>query len=952
MNKYIVLGVFTCVTASAMADGVNDSKVFLLKQVESAKQKHNPNFMKQSLDKLDLIDSKDATVLNAWIDYANLTHNKELMATKKQILAKVPQVVAVPTVVSTPQNNNTKEAVKETTVVAVQKTERTKTTPVVDKKTTLAPIKTQVIDTTEQKLSQLKHTYEELEKKQTVKKLLTLQRQIVALDSKNVWATFKLANLLVKNQQEKKARAVFQEFFKQNPMQNNVAESQHAYLVFLNGLDDDVEIVKYGALAQQTKDNQQIIESAKKRLEIKSLLAQEKRYKAENNLQALALVQQKIMNVSPYDVWAMYHLASTYNKLGNTAQANAVFEKYGFQKDRDYYQAFLTYLSNTDQNQKIVDVVQGLSANLLTEKMAEIGQVAQRHISLQRAQTLWKNGNKDQAISVLSTLPYDKEIALQQAEWWVAQKNDVQAEQVYQNIIEHHDADIDTNLALLQLYQRTSQKAKITDTMLNDLMNAHLSGYQNQKLLDILVYVDQQQRIEKFSQQLDATQTGHPSQENALMKHDIATWYTQHQAPQKALEEWKKATYYAEISPKIPQDDLQFTQSLRRNTQDDWLKKKIKSASSDVYQQNDQLITTGLNVSHYSGTSGYSSVDQQTLFVLNQFPLWQGRAKLQYDWSQYNAGTFSENDPSWGTCKTVGCQQTSQKKNMGVASFDWRNQTWQFDIGQIPKYHQKFDVLGGVAWSHDVADLFSYTLRLERRRLNNSLLSFYGQQDTHTKTVWGGVNVTQVGLNLSKSLTPHAGLWSYTDLGQLTGQNVADNNRIRSFAGVYNHIIDEDHQRLTLGVNSGFMHYKQNLGDYTLGQGGYYSPQRSMSLTLPIRWLRSTEQTSFGLESSIGYSWAKHASYDRYPLKQLTPNVLSDRTVREDAGTSQGVGYAFKLFAERRITPHVFVGGSFNLEYQKDYSPSNAMIYLKYSKNGWNGDMDLPIKMPMLYSDK
>lgn len=282
-------------------------------------------------------------------------------------------------------------------------------------------------------------------------------------------------------------------------------------------------------------------------------------------------------------------------------------------------------------------------------------------------------------------------------------------------------------------------------------------------------------------------------------------------------------------------------------------------------------------------------------------------------------------------------------------SFEWYNQNWKFDVGQIPKHNKSIDLIGGVAWKNSYQDKFNYTLGLERRRLNNSLLSYYGQTDANTHKSWGGVNVDQFTLNLSKNLNSSTGIWSYTDVGTLSGKNVADNKRIRNFTGIYHYLIDQPNQRLSVGTNTGLSHYQKNLGDYTLGQGGYYSPQLSASIGVPVRWLQTHENTAWGVEGYVGYSYAKHNRYQRYPIASL---VAQNQQFTEDASQSKGVAYSFKAYGEHRLNSHFVLGASVNLEYQKDYAPSNAILYLKYSKAGWSGDMDLPVELPSLYADK
>ena len=45
---------------------------------------------------------------------------------------------------------------------------------------------------------------------------------------------------------------------------------------------------------------------------------------------------------------------------------------------------------------------------------------------------------------------------------------------------------------------------------------------------------------------------------------------------------------------------------------------------------------------------------------------------------------------------------------------------------------------------------------------------------------------------------------------------------------------EERNQRMDVGVQLGYQHYQYNLRHFTLGHGGYFSPQQSVTLTAPI----------------------------------------------------------------------------------------------------------------------
>lgn len=316
------------------------------------------------------------------------------------------------------------------------------------------------------------------------------------------------------------------------------------------------------------------------------------------------------------------------------------------------------YLYSIGAYQKTLDT---LKETTLTPDLQKLQGQAYQALTLQTADKLWQSGQKQKAIEQLKTLPYEKTTTLKLAEWLTQTKDYNNAIVYYNQVEQQHDADSQTYIALWQLYVLSHQMQKIKVDKIYSLFNQDLQDYQVQQLSDIVLKLNQPELTQEFSAYIDRTKT-QPSQDIAMVKHDLAKQYHAQHQDQLALAEWQKAIFYSEIEPSIPQNNSQYTNALRKKADDDWLKKSIKSSATEVYKQQDQVITTGVNTSHYSGTSGYSSVDQNTAFVSGQYPLWDGRAKLEYEYSNYNAGRFSDNNPLWGSCKDQSCHLTDQEK--------------------------------------------------------------------------------------------------------------------------------------------------------------------------------------------------------------------------------------------------------------------------------------------------
>ncbi|MNP18020.1 Cellulose synthase operon protein C precursor [compost metagenome] len=155
-------------------------------------------------------------------------------------------------------------------------------------------------------------------------------------------------------------------------------------------------------------------------------------------------------------------------------------------------------------------------------------------------------------------------------------------------------------------------------------------------------------------------------------------------------------------------------------------------------------------------------------------------------------------------------------------------------------------------------------------------------------------------------------------------------------------------------------HYDKDLSSYSLGQGGYYSPQEYVSFALPVTWRKRTENWSWELGGSVSWSHSKTKDGMRYPIQGLIPNdnydandelMYSDKKEPEKGSSSSGTGYTARAIIERRVTSNWFVGLGVDIQEAKDYTPSHALIYVRYSAAGWQGDMDLPPQPLIPYAD-
>lgn len=463
-----------------------------------------------------------------------------------------------------------------------------------------------------------------------------------------------------------------------------------------------------------------------------------------------------------------------------------------------------------------------------------------------------------------------------------------------------------------------------------------------------------------FNKLIPQAKSQPPSMESAMVLRDGAKFEAQAGDPKQALETYKDAMVASGVTTTRPQDNDTFTRLTRNDEKDDWLKRGVRSDAADLYRQQDLNVTLEHDYWGSSGTGGYSDLKAHTTMLQVDAPYSDGRMFFRSDFVNMNVGSFSTNadgkwDDNWGTCTLQDCSGNRSQSDSGASvAVGWRNDVWSWDIGTTPMGFNVVDVVGGISYSDDIGPL-GYTVNAHRRPISSSLLAFGGQKDSPSNTgkKWGGVRADGVGLSLSYDKGEANGVWASLSGDQLTGKNVEDNWRVRWMTGYYYKVINQNNRRVTIGLNNMIWHYDKDLSGYSLGQGGYYSPQEYLSFAIPVMWRERTENWSWELGASGSWSHSRTKTMPRYPLMNLIPTDWQEEAARQsnDGGSSQGFGYTARALLERRVTSNWFVGTAIDIQQAKDYAPSHFLLYVRYSAAGWQGDMDLPPQPLIPYAD-
>jgi predicted Zn-dependent protease len=676
-----------------------------------------------------------------------------------------------------------------------------------------------------------------------------------------------------------------------------------------------------------------------------------------------AEVQRRRLALDPDSVWITYRLAKDLSSAGQRTEADRLMQDLSRKKSGDPEQvyAYGLYLSGNGQDMAALSHINTLPKSQWNDNIQELSDRLQFDQMMQKANLLRDNGHEDQAIALLKQQTPTARINMTLADW-AQQRGDTGTAITEYNAALAKDADNnDVRLGLAEVYAAGGNDAAAREQVKKIKAPAageapSLNTQRRLALVDSSLG-DTAQAQQIFNTIVPQAKAQPASMETALVLRDNSRFQVQNGDPQQALESYKDAMVAAGITPTRPQDNDSFTRLTRNDEKDDWLKRGVRSDAADLYRQQDVNVTLEHNYWGSSGTGGYSDLKAQTTMLQVDAPLADGRMFFRSDYVSMNAGKFSTDSdggysPNWGTCGEQTCYggDKSQKDSGASVAVGWRNDTWNVDIGTTPMGFNVVDVVGGLSYSNSIGSV-GYTVEGHRRPISSSLLAFGGQKDPNTGTTWGGVRADGGGISLSYDKGDANGVWASLSADSLTGKNVDDNWRARWMAGYYYKLINENNRRVTVGLNNMVWHYDKDLSGYSLGQGGYYSPQKYLSFAVPINWRQRTENWSWELGGSVSWSHSKNNNQARYPKQNLLPINYPNAGQIDDGSSSSGFGYTAHALIERRVSSNWYVGASIDIQQAKDYTPSHALLYVRYSAAGWQGDMDLPPQPLVPYAD-
>jgi len=269
----------------------------------------------------------------------------------------------------------------------------------------------------------------------------------------------------------------------------------------------------------------------------------------------------------------------------------------------------------------------------------------------------------------------------------------------------------------------------------------------------------------------------------------------------------------------------------------------------------------------------------------------------------------------------------------------WTGDDRRWDAGVVGAGFEVPNLVGG--WRQNIKlGAQDAALELSRRVLTGSLLAYAGTRDPVSGRRWGGVTLNAASLRVAADL----GAWSTSAslrAGLLQGHNVASNSTVQLRLAGDRDWLDTPALKLNAGLTLSLWSYRRNLGFYTFGQGGYYSPQRYTSLGLPVLVQGRVGAWSYRARAAVSRSWTYEADTPYHPTDAAL-QARAGALLHRGEGRGGGSASSVRIDVERRLSPHWAAGGAFIADRSAFYAPTQWLFYLRHSGQPQRGELPLP----------
>jgi tetratricopeptide (TPR) repeat protein len=358
-------------------------------------------------------------------------------------------------------------------------------------------------------------------------------------------------------------------------------------------------------------------------------------------------------------------------------------------------------------------------------------------------------------------------------------------------------------------------------------------------------------------------------------------------------------------------------------------------------------------VSHFDaavawrGRDGDAGLDrlnapQLQLAWVTSSPRW-GRFRIAADAQVLDAGDVAAGR-AYGSWKSLPVATDSQDEDgLGVLA-QWAPRAGLvIELGHTSPSFPVANIVGALRFRVD-AEGGPISFGLERQPVTDSLLSFAGATDPAdpvTGRDWGGVMRNRayvVGSFGGEDLN----VYGNASGALIDGRRVDENTHWEAGVGFWRRAVSGQGWQARLGGNLTAMAYADNLSHFTIGHGGYFSPDRFISVGPAFDVRGRRDSASFHIEGGVSWQKLREEASSYFPENPVLQAANGDPLY--PGSSREGIGARLSATVEWRVSNRAVAGVRLEGIRGEDFDEVRLQVYTRR----WDSAITEPAQEPPL----
>jgi tetratricopeptide (TPR) repeat protein len=231
------------------------------------------------------------------------------------------------------------------------------------------------------------------------------------------------------------------------------------------------------------------------------------------------------------------------------------------------------------------------------------------------------------------------------------------------------------------------------------------------------------------------------------------------------------------------------------------------------------------------------------------------------------------------------------------------------------------------------------SMGVDRTAVDDSLLAYAGTIDPLSGRTWGGVIRDRAYLGGrfgDDAMTLYGGF----SAANVDGHRVDSNTEWRADAGFVHRAASGAGWVARIGGTVEALAYSSNRSHFTLGHGGYFSPEKFLSVGPVFEFEGRRDERSFRIEGAVAWQEVREESSDFFPTDAALQAASGDP--RYPADSRDGLGLRLAASVEWRVTARAVAGVRLEGVSGEDADEVRLQVYTRR----WDHSVSDPVQQP------